>query len=485
MSATLISLVLLAPPTAQDESLARLEMHPVEIAIRGGETKTAYRGMLRVPIVRANPDSKQIGIDVWRFPAEPGAPEDRLPLFQLHGGPGWDGYEPGNIDWANAVAPYVEHGDLVVVGQRGIGTSEPNTSCARFAVTLDPDLDPEQWTREVHAQCTACRAYWEGEGYDLTGFNVIEAAGDVNDVRRLLGYEQIALIGGSFGSHWGMTVLRYFPDIVARAVLHGSEGPDHTYDSPSGVLGALERISAQAEASPELANRLPPRGLVEALRSVIQSIDEDPFEVEVGGDLIPITARGLRGLALGYENRVNSRQTVAGWPTDVMRLYEGDFEPIARAIKRQRGGGQGLPTASFFQLDCGSGITDARLAQLHEDPAIEIVGDLSMFYEAACTAWNADLGDDFRADFTTEVPTIIVHGTWDVSTPFDNALELVSCFQNLHFVPVEGGTHGALREASRHDPDFAKALMAFLFEGETAGIPKSIELPPISWKTNW
>ena len=67
MPTILVSLVLLAPPTGHDEGLARLEMKPVEIALPGGETRTAYRGMLRVPIVRANPDSKEIGIDVWRF----------------------------------------------------------------------------------------------------------------------------------------------------------------------------------------------------------------------------------------------------------------------------------------------------------------------------------------------------------------------------------------------------------------------------------
>jgi pimeloyl-ACP methyl ester carboxylesterase len=482
--APLSLLVLLALLPDPGGDLARLEMKPVELTLPGGAKRTAYRGMLRVPIVRADRKSKEIGVDVWRFPAEPGAPEDRLPLFQLHGGPGWPGYEPNRIDWESEVAPFVAHSDFVVVGQRGIGTSEPNTACDAFARPIDADLCPDERAAAVRAQCSACRAHWESEGYDLAGFNVVEAAADVDDVRRLLGYEKIALIGGSFGSHWGMTVLRHHPDAVARALLHGMEGPDHTYDSPSGVLGALERIAARAEASPALAERVPEDGLIEALRFVIQSVEEQPFELEVDGRSVPITAEGLRGIALGYEGRVASRQSVAGWPKDVIRLYEGEFEAAARAIAGNRGE-SGLPTASFFQLDCGSGITAARLAKLESDPAIEIVGDLSWFYEAACPAWNADLGDGFRADFTTKVPTVIVHGTWDVSTPFTNALELLGCFENLHFVPVEGGTHGALREAMQNDPAFADAVMAFLFEGETEALPDSIELPPIEWIGAW
>lgn len=486
MFTTTLSLTfLLLPTTAQGQDLATLEMKEVRVPLPSGDSATAYRGMLRVPIVRADPDSKEIGVDVWRFPAAEGVQAGRPPVFRLNGGPGWSGWNAQDIDWQEDIAPWVAHGDLVVVGQRGIGTSEPNTSCGAFSERVDPDLSREEQNAAVLAQCAACREHWESEGYDLRGFNVLEAAADVNDARRLLGYDQIALIGGSFGSHWGMTVMRTFPDIVQRAVLHGMEGPDHTYDSPSGVLGALEQIAAQAEASGQFGERLPEEGLIEALRYVIESIDADPFEFELGGEMVPITGDGLRELALGYTSRVNSRGSVGGWPADVMRLYEGEFELAARAIAARRGGGGGLPTASFFSLDCGSGITAARLERYRADPAVAIVGDLSRFYEAACPAWDSDLGDEFRADFKTSIPTVIVHGTWDVSTPFVNALELLPCFEELHFIPVDGGTHGALREAIRDDPAFGDALMAFVFEGEAGGLPESVELPPIEWQTSW
>ncbi len=475
---------LLAPLVCPvDDDPARLEMQPVELRLADGSSKWAERGTLRVPVVRADPDSKEIGVDVWRFPAAEGVPEGRTPVFRLNGGPGWPGLEPRDVVW-DEIAPLVAHADLVIVGQRGIGTST-DTSCARFTQRVDPDLSLAERAAAIRAQCGACRAHWEAQGYDLTGFNVIEAAADVDDVRRLLGYDRIALMGGSFGSHWAMTVMRYHPDAVARAVLHGMEGPNHTYDSPSGVLGALERIAAEAETSPALAGRLPEEGLIDALRYVIRSVEEEPFELEVGEQLVPITAPALRALALGYTSRVNSRNTVGGWPADVMRLYEGEFETVAHAIRAQRDGDNGLPTASFFQLDCGSGITRARLEELRNDPAIEIVGDLSWWYEAACAAWDADLGDDFRADFRTAIPTVVVHGTWDVSTPFDNALELIPCFEDLTFVPVEGGTHGAFGEALRHSDEFEAALTAFLVEGDAAGFPASLTLPPIEWTTTW
>lgn len=471
--------------SVQTESKARLEMKPVVIALEGGSSATAFRGMLRVPIVRGDPTSKEIGVDVWQFKALEGVPAGRPPVFLLHGGPGWPGLEPADIDWADDVAPRIAYADLVIVGQRGIGTSEPDTSCAAFSRDVDPDLPEAERAAAVRAQCAACRAHWEAQGYDLSGFNVIEAAADVDDVRRLLGYEKIALLGGSFGSHWSMAVMRFHPGAVARAVLHGMEGPDHTYDPPGGLLAALGRIAQAAQGAPELAGQLPEEGLVEALRAVIRAVDEDPFPFEVDGVEVPIDGDGLRGLALGYTARVSSRDSVGGWPADVMRLYEGDFEPLARAMLARRNDGDSLPTASFFCLDCGSGITRERLARYRSDPAVEVVGDPSWFYEAACPAWGVGLDDGFRTGFRSAIPTVIVHGTWDVSTPLENALELLPLFEHARFVPVEGGTHGALGEALRHDPAFRAALDAFLAEGTTDGLPAAIALPPIEWKATW
>ena len=481
----LLTLLSGSPAPLQERPDPRLEMEEVAIERSSGDAATAYRGTLRVPIVRADPSSKVIGVDVWLFPADPGVPEGRPPLFRLNGGPGWPGMTPDQVDWDGEIAPIVKHGDLVIVGQRGIGTSTPNTDCQSFAARIDPELPAEQQAEALREQCHACRAHWEAQGYDLSGFNVIEAAADVEDVRRLLGYEKIAILGGSFGSHWGMTVMRYHPDSVSRALLNGLEGPDHTYDRPSGILGALERIAVQAEAAPQLEGRLPEVGLIEALRTVIQSVEEEPFELEVDGGSVRIDAEGLRQISLGYTARVNSRRGIATWPADVARIYQGDLGAAAQAIAANRARAGGLPTASFFMLDCGSGITAQRRAEYLSDPAIEIVGDPNEFYEAACPAWGSDLGDEFRSDFKTAIPTVIVHGTWDVSTPYENALELLDSFENLHWIPVDGGTHGAFTEAVQNDPAFGEAAMAFLFEGKTEGLPKSVVLPPIAWSTSW
>lgn len=490
----------IAPASASQEggrvevgAAGTLALEPFEVKLRGGGSAPGEFGMLWTKLVRSDPESATIGVTVWRFPAKADAPPDVPPVFLLHGGPGWPGLEgdlarPGYYE--QVIEPHTEVTDLVVVGQRGIGSCVPNTSCEGFeAEPWAEGASDEAVAESIQAACRACREHWESQGYDLSGFNVLEAAGDLEEVREHLGYEQITLWGTSFGSHWAMAMLREHPGSVARAVMSGMEGPDHTYDMPSGILGALEAIAAEAELSPALEGRIPDGGLIEALWQVVESVEEEPIELEAAhprsgeATTVVIDAEVVRTASQGYTGRVGSRRSVATWPADVIALYEGNFERLAQAWLGQQEGDdlRQLSSASFYMLDCGSGISAERHERQLADPAARLVGALGRFYDMSCPAWGADLGEEFRAGFTTDVPVVMVHGTWDVSTPFSNALECLPLFDDVHFVVVEGGSHGALDEARRHSRELYDGLMDFVASGETAGLPEEIRLPPISW----
>jgi len=486
----LVSMAPAAAALAQEASApGTLVLEPVEVALASGGGAAAERGVLHVPLVRAEPEGAAIEVELYRFRAKESAPKDTPPVFLLHGGPGWPGLG-GDLArrgfYEERIEPYLAIADLVVVGQRGIGSSAPDTECAGYEpFALDVDVGEEEENARLRAACAECKAHWEEQGYDLAGFNVLEAAADVDDARKALGYGKITLWGVSFGSHWSMAILRRFPGTVARAVLGGMEGPDHTYDMPGWVLAALERIAAVAEAAPAFAGRIPDGGLLAGFGRVIEEAEREPIEVVVddprtGAErAVLFTARRLRDMALGYTRRVSSRGGVPTWPADLIALHAGDFEAAALAALGNRDGG--LPTASFFMLDCGSGISAERKAVLDADPAARIVGALGGFYDATCPVWQSDLGEGFRENFATEVPTLIVHGTWDTSTPFENALELVPFFEKGHLVVVNEGSHGALAEALEASPAFRDAVWEFLATGATEDLQDEIDLPPIEW----
>ena len=111
-----------------------------------------------------------------------------------------------------------------------------------------------------------------------------------------------------------------------------------------------------------------------------------------------------------------------------------------------------------------------------------MLGNLSRLYQSACPVWQVDLGDEFRTGFSTSIPTLLVHGTYDVNTPYDNALELMPVFDNAHLVTVDGGSHGALLEALGADPTFRMSALRFAGSGEMGGLPDRVVLDDLEWQ---
>ena len=112
---------------------------------------------------------------------------------------------------------------------------------------------------------------------------------------------------------------------------------------------------------------------------------------------------------------------------------------------------------------------------------MKILGRMNWGYTAGCSVWGSDLGDGFRKNFETYIPTVIVHGTWDTSTPFENALELVPYFKNSKFIPVNRGPHGALQAAMRVSESFKQGIMKFAATGDMSGLPDEVDMPPVEW----
>lgn len=183
----------------------------------------------------------------------------------------------------------------------------------------------------------------------------------------------------------------------------------------------------------------------------------------------------------GYTASAASRAGMRTWASDILRLYHGDFSAAAELRVRSRET-ESFRTASYFMLDCGSGITPARREQLLKDPATAIVGPLGFNYRMACPVWDIDLGDEFRRNFETTIPTVIAQGDYDVSTPIENALELAPFFKNSRFIVVGGGSHPALDDAMDAAPEFARAVLTFARTGDMSSLPREVRLPPIRWE---
>jgi pimeloyl-ACP methyl ester carboxylesterase len=472
---------------AKPPAVGTMFIYPERIPLRDGGFVNAERGFVFVPINRSRKGSDVIGIEVYRFRASANAQPGTPPIFFLHGGPGFPGLQ-GFLEregtFEERWRPLTDVSDVVVVSQRGIGSSKPTTT---IDVPGDPipagqPFEAEKVRGETQQIYQREKAFWEEAGVDLKGFTALEAAEDLNDVRKALGYDQITIWGGSFGSHWGMTLMRARPEIVARAVLWGMEGVDQSYDHPGWLWNVYKRVAEEAERAPELKGMIPEGGLIAAVEAMVERARTKPFTVTVTDTAdntkheILFDGELIKPLSRGYG-------PLSNWPASVITMARGDYREAAQArLRWSRAPRRTYRTASYYMLDCGSGVTAKRLADQTADPANQLLWRMNSIYLDGCSVWESDLGDDFRKNFETTIPTVIVHGTWDLSTPLENAHELAPYFKNSKFIPVVRGPHGAVVAAMDASEEFRKGILHFAASGDMSQLPDTVTLPPVTWR---
>lgn len=469
-------------PCGDSMAAAKLKMIGVKvIGAETGETVAVEEGYLDVPESREKSASRRLLLPFYRLKST--ADKPAAAIFLLAGGPGssWIDQVKQQENFKEILF-YQSIADVVLFDQRGGGHSLPEMNCNQTQQFTPEQLSsPDEIKTAFRNLATECRDHWVAKYVNLTAYNTIENAADVDDMRRAFGYPSISLIGGSYGSHLALQYMKRYPEAVARVVLHGVEGPDHTWDDPSGILAALQRIAVVAEQSKELRPHITDDGLLATFKRVLDRLEAKPQKISVENAGISteviVDANLVRQI---IRKNAGRRSKPNAWPEMILAMERGDFSYAASVALRRRT--LSLSDPMHYLMDCSSGISESRKKRYRNDPARELLGDINQEYEYLCDLWPvAKLGDAFRCNATGAMPALILHGTWDISTPIENAREVASALPNAHLVEVVGGTHGALYNLYEHWPPFRKLLRGFL-AGEPVKFPASVEMPAVEFQ---
>jgi pimeloyl-ACP methyl ester carboxylesterase len=446
----------------------------LQVTLKNGTTVPVEAGELRVPESRRRPTARQITIPYYRLRSESRTPAS--PIFLLAGGPGSSWLDQFTLDETHREAVFYQTiADVVLFDQRGAGHATPKMTCPATAESIDAGtpLDLTAVGATMRRLVVSCRDQWLKDGIDLAAYNTVENASDVNDLRLALGYGKVTLVGGSYGSHLALQFMRQYPDAVDRVVLFGVNGPDHTWDSPSAMLATLERIASAAEQSAAFAGRIPEGGLLKMLGRVLQRLEVAPqiVTVAVGAESrrVVVNAARVRQMARANAGR---RNAPSFWPEMILAMDRGDFSMVARRSLNQE---LRLPDPMHFSMDCSSGASEKRRLAYRQDPARALLGDTAFEFDTLCDLWpSEDLGTSYHASVVSDIPTLIFHGTWDMSTPLENAREVAASLRNGRLVEVVGGNHGALYNLYERWPPMYTLMRQFL-AGKPAEFPASVD----------
>ncbi len=390
---------------------------------------------------RAARSGRKIKLKMVVFPAT-GTNKAPDPLFYIPGGPGSSATEDAPYvaqDWAKMR----ERRDLVFLDQRGTGGSNP-LNCDFF----DPkDMKSYFGFYFPLEDVKKCREILEKTS-DLKLYTTRIAMDDLDEVRAALGYKQINISGGSYGTRATLEYAKRYTANVRAILLQGVapqyqamplDFPQHTERALNGVLDECLADTECGKAFPNIRNDA---------KTVLARLVKSPVEVnikhpETKASIAVGLSRDLAAEAIRYmlyQGAASSRI-----PLILTEAAKGNFAPLAEAAYFYRReivatGSNGM----YLSVTCAEDLPFAAADAARRNGENRWLGSYRYTQQqAACDLWpRANVEMDYREPTKTKTPALILTGQWDPVTPPEYGDATARNFENsLHIVLPSGG-HG-------------------------------------------
>ena len=421
-------------------------------------------GYLTVAESRQKPASRtiQLAVAIVRSPNPTPRPD---PVLFLSGGPG----EPALPIAALAPALFgqvLAERDMILVDQRGTGYSRPALNCGVDVPTQPASLFPlgvaveerPALLRQLTEQLIACGAQHRAAGVDLSGYNSVESAADLEDLRVALGYPAWNLYGGSYGTRLALTAMRYRPQTIRSAVLdsvYPLEANFHT-----GVFASYSRslreLAAACSADPACARAYP--GLERTFGELVARLNAEPaqlplVDVETGEvlDYLPFTGADFSATIFRLLYITQAHPLL---PALIGETAKGDLELLsllASSLLSEAlpGDVPAISQAQQIAVQCNEDIPFARPRDfVAARDAHRAVADLALnplFHEASLEVCAAlGLGKPSAAEnqpVRSDVPALLIGGELDPITPPQNARATAGHLSRSQVVIYPRGGH--------------------------------------------
>ncbi len=434
IGAAALALAALAAPAHAKPSTFTRGPCPVDT---GALSPRVTCGILEVDETRGSNNGRRVAMPVAVIKAE--KPTGQPPVIYLHGGPGGGAVaslaaRPGGVrgrtrSWTG------QDQDVVVFDQRGGTASVPALDCGGLNLNdAGPDSDGT-----VDA-LKACAARHKAAGVDLSRYNAVEVAHDVQDLRRLLGYRQVDLFGVSYGTRIALEVVRTAPEGVRAVVLDSLWPPEAKWvdEGPMPVARAVRQILALCAADPACARDKPD------LQAKVDALAVRWLSAPQGG------ADGLKypveDFAQYMMDAAYSGEEAREMPAAMQKLVTGDFSPIAAHDTDRSPYAEAQHLTHLCKEQFPFETRAAVAANAGADPLAQALVKTMVRYFDACEGYDVGPIDRRQGDpVTSDLPILIVNAGIDPGCPPELALAALKHLKHGQFVLVPNVTHGATR----------------------------------------
>ena len=463
-----------ATPPKATENLSPPVEDPYLFEPNDGESVAALRGSFTVPENRSDPNSRDITLHYVKFPStseNPGAP-----IVYLAGGPGGSGVNTARSRRFPLFMALREVADVIAFDQRGTNWSSDLTDCETdIGYPLDAALEVDKAIRLYEQAAAECLENWSNAEFDLTGYNTLESAHDLEDLRVHLGAKKINLWSISYGTHLTLAAVKIMVNRIDRIVMTGAEGLHQTVKLPARTDEFFGRVQDAIDQDPAAKAIYP--DIASLMRRVQAKLDAEPVTVEIEGpDGAPVTlSYGKTDMQMITSFAIADPSNTARILSLYLAIDAGQYQAAAPLIYRFLRSGTIEFNPMSTAMDIASGISDERLALVEKQAETSLVASFLNFPmpHLKDAFGDLDLGEDFRSLPRSKTPTLLLTGTLDGRTYPNSQTEAVAGFADVTQVMVENAGHNLFMSS----PEVGQRIVDFFIGNEASAEPIILPLP--------
>ncbi|NOK62461.1 MAG: hypothetical protein GFH27_549293n195 [Chloroflexi bacterium AL-W] len=427
-------------------------------------------GFVTVPEEHSNPTGPtiELGIAIIKS-TDPNPAAD--PLFMLQGGPGGSTIDTF-LQFLFPESPLRTNRDIVLFDQRGTLNADPNLICFEtvdlVAETIEQELSDEEDLRLSLEAMQECRERLLGEGINLSAYDSLENAADVNAIREALGYEQINLYGVSYGTLLALHTMREYPTAL-RSVIIDAVVPTQTNFIelvPRSQDRAFRELFDACENSSECNTTYP--NLEGVFFETVVALNEQPTRIEltdtITGNTYDAVFDGDNLLDVLFQFLYQT-DVIPALPKIIYDARDGDFTFISQIlpiIYFDRTFSSGMYYSVVCSEDADIDLTDLALEDIY--PEIAESGLLSIdAITQICDLWDVEeLSSSVDEPVSSEIPTLLLSGRFDPITPPAFAELAAGTLEQSYLFTFPTVGHGAATDGECS----ASIIFAFLEDPE-------------------
>jgi pimeloyl-ACP methyl ester carboxylesterase len=461
------------------------------------DTPLVECGTVTLPENRSLPNGQQVEIAVAIFPAV-GKDPVADPLFFLDGGPGAPTLQRFGGYFNTTFSAFNETRDVVLVDYRGAGESEPSLYCDEvltyYNATYGQKAINSQSLESYSEALDACRTrLMEDEQVDLSMYNSAVIAQDIADLRETLGYDEVNLLGASYGTRLALTLLRDRPDGIRSVILDGVYPPQVNIDAENlvNMNRAFEELFTSCAQSSVCNAAFP--NLRDQFFAAANRLNDVPTNLAVDiadyDEEYTLPFNGNSFINYIFSLLYNT-SLVPALPLIIHQAAEGNYAPFRQIASVETTQDMSRSLGLYLAIQCTEERPFNDMKQMLA--SAEQVPTLSAFFFRnvnpltdqvavdSCGLWGTDEPNPIENEpVYSDVPVLIMNGQFDPITPPSWGERAAQTLSKSQVITFPGVGHGAT--VSGACPQ--KIVVDFLDAPEGKLDISCINDTPINWVT--